>query len=156
MAGINAEHVNPFLFAGMQILRDACHIEAKVGKPSVKETKFSSDTIIIMIGITGEMRGQVMLAFPNKVACDIAGKMCMMAVTEMNEISMSAICELGNMIMGNAATVFSTKGIGVDITPPTICKGDVVFSSTLTQNICVPLTYDGDKNVEINITVKGE
>lgn len=156
MAGMNAEHINPFLMAGMQVLHDVCQLDAKVGKPTAQEAKFGTDTIVIMIGITGEMKGQVMLAFKNEVACDIASKMCMMQITQMDEISTSAICELGNMMMGNAATVFSTKGIGIDITPPTLCRGDILFSSGVTKNICIPLVYEANKAVEINITVKGE
>ncbi len=45
-----------------------------------------------------------------------------MPVTELDDMATSAISELGNMIMGNAATIFSTKGIVIDITPPTVCQ----------------------------------
>ncbi len=68
------------------------------------------------------MRGQVMIVFENSVACDIASKMCMMPITQLDDLSKSALSELGNMIMGNTATIFSTKGIGIDITPPTTCR----------------------------------
>lgn len=64
MAGLNAEIINPFLSSGMQMLRDVAQIETKLGKPVVKQAKFDKNTIVIMIGITGEMKGQVMLAFP--------------------------------------------------------------------------------------------
>ena len=120
MAGVSADIINPFLMSGMQMLKDVSQVETKVGKPTVKVAQFTEDTVVIMIGITGEMKGQVMLAFPNDVACLVAGNMCMMPTSEITDIHMSAICELGNMIMGNAATIFSTKGIGIDITPPTI------------------------------------
>lgn len=156
MAGMNAEHINPFLIAATKILKDMCFIDAKIGKPYLKDTAFTDDTLVIMIGVTGEMRGQVMIAFENRVACDIASKMCMMPITQMDELSSSAICELGNMIMGNTATVFSTKGIGIDITPPTMMKGNVAFSNNFTKNICIPLTYDEDKTIEFNLAMKGD
>lgn len=154
MAGLNAEIINPFLSSAMQMLRDVAQTETKLGKPSVKQAKFDKETVVIMIGITGEMKGQVMLAFPKTVACKVAGNMCMMEITEMNELSMSAICELGNMIMGNAATIFSTKGIGIDITPPTICVGDMVFTTSITQNIGIPLNLDDQTSIEVNVAVK--
>lgn len=153
MAGINAAHINPFLIASAKILKDACSVDAKVGKPYIKNTKFHDDTILIMIGITGEIRGQVMIAISNVTACNLASKMMMMPVEKMDEISTSAISELGNMIMGNSATIFSTQGIGIDITPPTICTGDVSFSNNYTQNICVPLDYEENYKIEINIAV---
>lgn len=62
MAEINVNHINPFLMAAGTILRDACQMEMSIGKPYVKTTEFGEDSVIIMIGITGEMRGQVMIA----------------------------------------------------------------------------------------------
>ena len=67
---------------------------------------------------------------------------------------MSAICELGNMIMGNAATIFSTKGIGIDITPPTVCVGNMTITSTASQNISVPLVLNDGRQIEVYISVK--
>lgn len=156
MAGLNAEHINPFLIAATKILKDMCFIDTKIGRPFVKNISFQEDTVVIMIGIAGELKGQVMVAFSNDVACDIASKMCMMPISQMDELSKSAICELGNMIMGNAATVFSTKGVGIDITPPTLCVGNVSVHTSFSKNICIPLTYDEGKTVEFNIAIKGD
>ena len=61
MTGINVDYINPFLMAATGIIKDICQIEMKIGKPYVKETAFADDSVIIMIGITGEMRGQVMI-----------------------------------------------------------------------------------------------
>lgn len=156
MANVNADHINPFLMASTKILKEMCFVDAKVGKPYIKNPAFFDNTLIILIGFTGEMRGQTMIAFENTIACDIASKMMMMPVTEMDEMAKSAISELGNMIMGNTATIFSTKGIGIDITPPTVGNGTVTFSATYAHNICVPLIYDGDKTIEIHVAIKGD
>ena len=156
MATINVEHINPFLMASTKVLKDMCFVDAKLGKPYTKDPNLLSDTLVIFIGITGEMRGQVMIAFSNDVACDIASKMCMMPITVMDELATSAISELGNMILGNTATVFSTKGIQIDITPPTIGNGSMTFKNNFAQNICIPLLYDENKKIEINIAIKGD
>lgn len=155
MAGINANHVNPFLIAATKILKEACQIDAKIGKPSLQGTQGKNDTFAISICVTGEMQGQAMIAFDSEIACDIASRMCMMPITEMDELSQSAICELGNMIMGNAATVFSTQGTLIDITPPTLIKGDILFSTIYSSSICVPVIYEENKLIEIHVAVKG-
>ena len=156
MASLNVEHINPFLMASTKILKEMCFIDTKLGRPYIKNPNFLENTLVIFIGFTGEMKGQVMIAFDNEVACDIASKMMMMPVTEMNEISKSAMGELGNMIMGNTATIFSTKGIAIDITPPTIGNGTMSFSTSFAQNIVVPLEYEENKKIEINIAIKGD
>ncbi|MDK2808229.1 MAG: chemotaxis protein CheX [Clostridiales bacterium] len=154
MAEIKAEHINPFLMAATQVLSQMALADTTIGKPYIRETKFTHDAFIIIIGVTGEMKGQVMIVMSNEIACEIASKMCMMTIMEMDELATSALSELGNMIMGNTATIFSTKGIGIDITPPTICTGDVQFMSSYVKNICVPLVYDGGKTIEINLAIK--
>lgn len=153
MAGINAEHINPFLISATKIFKDMCSVETRIGKPYIKNTEFTDDTLVILIGITGAIRGQVMIAITNKTACNLASKMMMMPVEKMDDLSTSAIGELGNMILGNAATIFSTKGIKIDITPPTLCMGDVSFSNSYTQNICVPLLLEDNNAIEINVAV---
>ena len=151
---INVEYINPFLMAATSIIKDICQIELKVGKPYVKETSFASDSVIIMIGVTGEMRGSVMIALSYNKALEIASNMMMgMPVTELDEMSTSAISELGNMIMGNAATIQSTKGIGIDITPPTLCRGNLTITQSYTKNICIPLSGD-DITIELDVAVK--
>ena len=146
MAEINVNHINPFLMAAGTILRDACQMEMSIGKPYVKTTEFGEDSVIIMIGITGEMRGQVMIAMKTTKACEIASKMMMgMPVPELDEMAMSAISELGNMIMGNAATVFSVRNIGIDITPPTVGRGTGKIDTMYTKNIAIPLLTGGSE-----------
>lgn len=153
---INVEYINPFLMAASSIIKDICQIELKVGRPYVKSTEFADDSVVIMIGVTGEMRGQVMIALSYQKSLEIASKMMMgMPVTELDEMATSAISELGNMIMGNAATILSTKGIGVDITPPTLCRGNLRISQSFTKNICIPLSGD-DITIELDVAVKGD
>jgi chemotaxis protein CheX len=154
MAEMNAEHINPFLVSATKILKDMCFIDSKIGKPFVTDCQFDNNSVIIVIGVTGEMRGQVLIEMKLEVACDIASKMCMMPVTQMDELSKSAIGELGNMIMGNAATIFSTKGIGIDITPPVLAIGNMSISNLQLKNICIPLIYDGDKQIGVNIALR--
>lgn len=153
---VNVEHINPFLMASTKILKEMCQIDAVIGKPYIKTPSFFEDSLIILIGITGEMRGQAMIAFEKSIACDIASKMIMMPVTEMDELAKSAIGELGNMIMGNTATIFSTKGIAIDITPPTIGNGVISFTTSYASNICIPLVYESNKTIEIHIAIKGD
>ncbi len=153
MARINAEHVNIFLMAATKVISEACNISPHVGKPYIREGHFTEDSIVIMIGVTGEIQGQVMLVFKKAAALTIASKMMFMEVTQLDEISTSAICELGNMIMGNASTVFSTKNIGIDITPPSMCEGNFSVSGAV-ANMCVPIYINDTDCVELNLCVK--
>lgn len=156
MAIVNVEHINPFLMASANILKEMCFVDPKMGKPYIKDPVFMDKTMVILIGFTGAMKGQVMISLEHDIACDIASKMIMTPINELDEFARSAISELGNMIMGNTATIFSTKGIDIDITPPTVGCGTMSFTNSFAKNICVPLVYEGHKKIEINIAIKGD
>lgn len=155
MATLNAEHINPFLMAAKKVLQDMCFVEVTIEKPGLKEAAFGSDSWVIIIGVTGEMRGQVLIAMTQDNACSIASKMCMMEVQQIDEFASSALSELGNMIMGNAATVFSSNGIGIDITPPTLSHGEVSFTTSYAKTLCVPMTFPGGK-IELFLALRQE
>lgn len=154
---VNVDMINPFISAAQSVLRDMAQITTKMGKPYIKNPEYEGDMITIIVGITGEMRGQVIISLQEDVACQIASHMMMgMPVPELNDMAKSAVSELANMILGNAATIFSTKGISVDITPPNLVMGsNLSFSVSDSKTICVPLDNDdGTTLIELNIAMK--
>lgn len=155
MATINVEYINPFISAAQTVLRDFCQIDSTIGKPYLKQAYYEGDMLAVIIGVTGVLRGQVILTMETQTACNIASKMMMgMPVPELNDMAKSAVSELCNMILGNAATIFSTKSIALDITPPTITLGtNLSFSVSDSKTICVPLDFE-QGSLEINIAIK--
>lgn len=150
---MNVEYINPFLLSSASVLQSMCGMTLKAGKPYVKSTQFDTDHVVICIGITGQLSGQVLMDLKKETALDIASRMCMMQITKLDELGLSALSELGNMVLGNAATVISTKGIIIDITPPTIIQGNFYMDRSYAENICIPLSYDNGA-LELNVSIK--
>lgn len=155
---VDANTINPFLIAAMKIIETVSGIKSKLGKACIKATSFTDNSVLIMLGVTGQLEGQVILEINEESAKNLASKMMMgFDVPELDEMSMSAISELGNMIMGNAATIFSTENRLIDITPPTVARGNVVMSRQYAANICVPLLQeDGTSLLNLNIAIRGK
>jgi len=143
------EYINPFLLASSQVINMVCQIQTKVGKPYLRSNSYDEDLISIEIGIVGEIKGRAIMVFSMDTACFIASKMMMMPIQELDEISRSAISELGNMIMGNTATILANESIGIDITPPTMRNGKCEIDG---PNICIPIHLE-DHILEINVSV---
>ena len=152
MAEMSIEYINPFLVAAGSVLQTACNIQLKAGKPYVRTNSFDENSVVICLGITGQLGGQVIIAFNKTVALELASKMCMMELTTLDELSISALSELGNMVLGNAATVLSTKNVIIDITPPVLIQGNFQMQSAYSKNICIPMTYDDIKLIELDIS----
>jgi len=154
---VNVELINPFISAAQSVLRDLSQIHTKMGKPYIKNPEYEGKVLTVIVGITGELRGQVIISLEEDIACNIASHMMMgMPVIELNDMAKSAIGELANMILGNAATIFSTRDISVDITPPNLCLGsNMSFTVSDSKTICVPLELeDGSTLLELNIAIK--
>lgn len=152
---MNVEYINPFIEASQTVLKQIAGIDAKLGNVSLKDSPYTSDNIVIFVGLTGKIRGQAIFAMSKAVAMTIAsGMMGGMEVTELDEISKSALSELTNMILGNTATILYNKGIGIEITPPSFLMGDnMQISPTKMKTICIPLLLGDNRQFELDISV---
>ena len=150
------EYINPFLVAATSVLSNVCGVKLSAGKPYVKTTSFDESSVVISLGVTGQVSGQVLIAVQQDVACDIASKMCMMPITQLDDLSMSALSELGNMMLGNAATLLSTKGILIDITPPLAVYGSDLQLKSDIDGLKVPLLNNGEEYIALYICVYQE
>jgi chemotaxis protein CheX len=153
---MNIEYINPFIEASQTVLLQVAAIDAKLGKVFLKDSPYHSDTIAIIVGLTGKMRGQVVFSMNTRVAMSIASCMMMgMPVNELDEISKSAISELTNMILGNTATILYNKGIGIEITPPSFIMGDnLQISTNKMKTVCIPLYLGDERQLDIDITIE--
>lgn len=154
---IDVRHINPFLQSSVSIVESVTQVKMTVGKPEKTDFRLREKTYAIQVGVVGEMKGQVILAMEDSNAKDIASRMMYgMPVTELDEMSSSALNELSNMIMGNTATIFSTLGIMIDITPPLAVYGTDLQLKSDIEGLKVPLMYEGKEYIGLYICVYQE
>lgn len=151
---MKVEYINPFIKASTEVLKMIAQIDFVTGKPYMKSSPFTPSSVLIVVGVTGEIQGQAVISMSSELAMGIASKMMMgMPVNELDEMSKSALSELGNMIMGNAATLLYNNEIQVDITPPSLMVGEgISISSGTMTTVSVPLNSDiGTMTFDISI-----
>jgi chemotaxis protein CheX len=151
---IDVKHINPFLQSSISIVESVTTVKMTVGKPEKTDFMLKDQVYAIQVGVVGEMKGQVVLVMKEDNAKDIASRMMFGApVPELDEMASSALNELSNMIMGNTATIFSTLGILIDITPPLAVHGNNLHLSTDIEGLKVPLLKDGEEYIGLYICV---
>lgn len=144
-----------FVESAASILGQMVGMTFRPGEVSSNRETDKSGNLLILIGLTGDLYGNVIICFPDELARQFAGAMMMMEVAEIDGIAQSAICELCNMLIGNAATMLSQKNIVVDITPPTILTGEKIrFHVEQSKLVNIPLVFEGGQQLEINISYK--
>lgn len=151
---MNAEYINPFIEASSNIITQTTGLPFQLEKAYIKDTPYANDNVLVLIGLTGKISANAVMAFSKEAACKIASAMMMgMPVTELDDLSKSAVCELCNMIFGHVATLFSEKKLSVDITTPLlIMKDHEQHNIHKDVIISVPFLFNDGNRMEIDIS----
>ncbi|WP_168735818.1 chemotaxis protein CheX [Cohnella fermenti] len=147
--------IHPFLESAANIL-GMFQFAPRIGEPAEPAKPLAGKEVITVIGVTGHMRGQVYTGMSQKDALKIvSGMMGGAEVPELNEMALSAISELANMICGNAAIHLSQEGVTLDISPPTIITGNAlgVVAARL-KTTSIPICMDGLDGLEICVALE--
>ncbi len=152
---MNVENINPFIQAAQSVLKTLCNADIQLGKVYVKEPPYKAGQLIIVFGVVGKIRGQVCFELSQETAKGIASAMMGgMPVAELDDISKSAVSEMGNMIMGNTGILFAQKDVQIDITPPSLISAENIEISNRQQTIAIPLTVEGYGIIAINVAIE--
>ena len=121
---MDAKLVSPFLEAVFQVLPAVGCEGAKRGELKLKNKLSATMDVTALIGLSGSLRGNVIYCMAEETARNMASIMMMgMPVEQLDEMSRSALAELSNMITAAASTIFSGRGINLDISPSTLITG---------------------------------
>lgn len=121
-------------------------LPAEAGKPALLEVRETALSFGVLIGITGYLRGRLIIHGEQSVFSSIAETMYGMLLDE--EMLASFTAELGNMIAGHLATALSAQAVEIDITPPTVLTGDVHMHGT-SQALSLPVEIEKAGNISI-------
>lgn len=151
---MKAEHINPFIEASRSVFKSVANVELDLGKIYLKTDPYDTIAMMIMIGVTGALRGRVIIFMDEPLALATVSNMMGMEVTELDEIGQSALMEVCNMMLGTTATILANNDMIIDITPPTLLMGtNMKIFSNQEQTVCVPLMREQGGTIEINITL---
>ncbi len=154
MDRMKAEIINPFLESAKLVLHQLIQISPSTGTLAVKSVKPVADHIWIQIGMTGQLSGNIIFGLHEQVAMRIVSAMMGgFTITEMDDMSRSAISELGNMISGNAGILLSNQGVTVDITPPSVVHGQDFTGIMPDKALTIPLLMDGIGELDIQVLI---
>ncbi len=149
---MKVEFINPFVNSAFMVLERFGKIKANKGNLRLVPSPIEGKDVNTVVGVTGDVLGQVIYSIDSDTALKIASFMLMgMPVTELDELCKSAVSEMGNIITGNAATELSENGFICNVTPPSLFIGkDVRVSVKDSQVLVVPIISEiGELTINI-------
>ena len=80
----------------------------------------NADDIRIMVGLVGDREGSAVFTFSKEFTCGVIKSLMSIDITAIDELAYSALCEMTNIISGNASSLISAHGAASDISTPQI------------------------------------
>ena len=132
---ISAKYVNPFIEAGINVIKQIAGISVRRGHLSYKPKPEPSYGVCIIIGVYGFLTGQVVYSMKTEVAQRLVDKMLVGKSPEEKKILfIDTLGELANMITGNATAILNQRrDLSLNITTPAIATGDHISISLVTK-----------------------
>ncbi len=142
---MNVKYINPLLESTMTVLSTMAMIEAKPGKPCIKEGNKVLGDITGKIAFSGEKtNGSLAISFSENSILNISEKMLGESFECIDEGIIDLVGEITNIITGGAKRLYSEQGIEFDLTRPSTLLGSdqIVEHNIKGQTIVLPFATD--------------
>lgn len=114
--------------------------EVERGNLRLQHSPMAGSEVNVVIGLTGDLEGQIIVGMQRKTALGVARAMIPWEISELDEVACSGIAELTNMLCGNAVSYASELGLSANVSVPSLfCGREVAVSSGGLPCLVVPL-----------------
>ena len=145
---------DPFVAAAMQVLDTELGGEMSRKASVARQAGALGADVAVLVGVTGGVRGVIALTMPTETALAIAGIMMGEPVPALDEISRSAVAELGNMVAGLATVKLEQVGYVSNITPPSLVTGHNTEISTVGTERVVTVLVTSFGELSVHVALK--
>lgn len=119
-------HMTSVLNGTISAIKSVLPLAMEINEPRFINQHFEQEAISVLIGMTGDLPGRLIIDGDEECMSKIGEAMFGMPLQ--GEMLESFSAELGNMIAGNLATTLAQNNTIIDITPPTVLIGKARMS----------------------------
>ncbi|MDR0494612.1 MAG: chemotaxis protein CheX [Treponema sp.] len=140
-------YVKPFVDATLNTFKAFVGFELVAGHPhfSGRTLTFDQD-ISAVIGLSGDIRGAIVITMKKEFALKLADMLCGTGHTELDEDIVDALGEIVNIIAGNVKNEVP-GGEKIVISLPTVIKGkdhSLAWPGKQSRILCISFRYEDD------------
>lgn len=148
--------ITPFIASIQNVFSTMMQLPVTIGNPSIKQSPSTTYDVSGIIGMSGDVTGNVVLSFPSQAAKRIVQLFTGVEYEVNSPDFADAIGELTNMVSGGAKGLFQGKK-KVSISTPSVVigNGHTVSRPRDVPVICIPCITDcGELVIEIAVQEK--
>jgi len=117
------ELVQPYLQAAKEVIGRETGGEVGVGRVAMRKPPASTDEVSILIGVTGQIQGVVMIMMTKQTALNVVSHITGEPYRDMDDLAESAVAEMANVISGRGGIALAALGRETTISPPAVLIG---------------------------------
>jgi len=114
------ELIQPFINSADAVLAQSLQCETRVGDVSMEEETYRRKGVAAIVEINGDIEGRIILDTDPKTATHVAAHLAGGEVNSSDDLVRETVCELANMVIGNAVTSLNDQGFRFKISPPQV------------------------------------
>jgi chemotaxis protein CheX len=118
------ELIQPFINSLDAVISEMMGCRAEIADISMEEGNYLRTGVAALVNITGEIEGRVILDMDTAAAHQAAFEISGGANERTEEAARETVCELTNMVIGNAVTELNNTGFNFRVHPPEISSFD--------------------------------
>jgi chemotaxis protein CheX len=112
------ELIQPFINAADAVLAQSLNCNTRINDVSMSENAYRRKGLAARISVTGDIEGRIILDLEPDMAAKVASALAGYEVPADDDIVRETICELANLVIGNAVTSLNDQGYQFKVHPP--------------------------------------
>ncbi|KAF2955747.1 chemotaxis protein CheX [Marinitoga sp. 38H-ov] len=153
---MNVQVINSILDAFSKTFQMATNnMDIEIQKPTLDKGENRTYDVVVTIGFIGDINGNIHIGLSVETAKKVVSQMMMgMPIEKLDEMSLSALGELGNMISGSIAISLEKLNYKINITPPSIMHGNNIIFIKDGVSLRFPMNIDNKYSEEFFVVLK--
>ena len=148
------ELIQPFINSADAVLAETLHCQTKIGDVSMDEEIYRRKGVAAIVVIHGDIEGRVIFDLDPATAMKVASALAGGEIEESDAIVRETICELANLVIGNAVTSLNDQGFRFKIAPPQLHSDETGMKSTEDTEALVMCFDTPSGSVFMNIAMR--
>lgn len=145
--------IQPFIGSLDAVLAEMMHAPAKIADLAMEEEGYRRKGTAAEVTFKGQIEGRIVLDMDPAAAAYVAGLLAGADVDPAEQIVSEAVCELANMVIGNAVTQLNDRGFQFKVLPPSILTEEQCTQAGVDSEATILRFETPQGNVHLNIAM---
>lgn len=151
---MRCEYIGPFVDSTIKVLDKTIQCDISKGNISLVNADEIAGDIAVIVKVKNDSEGSIILSMEKGTALRISKAMTGEASEFVTPVELDSICELANMISGNATSVLNDMGYDFKVFPPLVIERENILEKTNGLEIFQVPLFTEYGEISVNVALR--